>query len=259
MWISRDKFETMEKQIRRLFKETDMLNMQLKSLKRVSKYASDEPTFRVEKNYEDKDARFQDDGIVEWPRSTQFPYAIYLYINKQEYIIDASEIDDEWIIDYSRSTLKIVEGFAYIDIFAKYECGDFLFYRVYHYISKYADGTKMCDVEDILKRDTMEEYKKRAYNMSAMEIKKYEREAKVEDPYRFHDLRKDPTDLPEKYGEDWVLVKIGCTGTDGKPILAEYRNGKWFSDSDREMPIDDWTMVLGWFKIYDPCLDRKDD
>lgn len=77
------------------------------------------------------------------------------------------------------------------------------------------------------------------------------------DSYRFHDLTKDPTDLPAKYGEDWVLVKIDICGMDAKPLIAEYRDGKWYSDDKDDVCLDDFCKVLGWFRIYDPCREEE--
>lgn len=247
MWISRDKIDLMENEIKRLFKNIDVLNDRVCSLERINKYAGEEPTFKIGRVIE-KRKEPDDNGIGVYVGYIPWKYQIYLYINKREYVIDAVEIPNEWVVDQDRSSLKIVDGFAYVDIFVKGHRNGFEVYQMYHYISKYADGTKMRDVEeldgipekdDISKREAVEE--------------------ENEDPYRFHDLRKDPNDLPEKYGEDWVLVKRSFTGMDGKPIVAEFRNGKWFSDSDREVAIDDWTTVIGWFKIYDPCLNEKED
>lgn len=249
MWISRDKFEMMEHEIKRLSRSVDMLNDHLSSLERINAYAKDEPTFRVLKSLRtNEEKELKEKGISIHVGYLPWGYQIYLYINKQEYIIEASEIENDWIIDYDRSSLKIIDGFAYIDIFVKGHLNGFEVYRIYHYISKYTDGTKMYGVEeldkmpekkDILKRDTVEKLS--------------------EDPYRFHDLIADPTDLPEKYGEDWVLVKVECTGMDGKPIVAEYcGDGSWHRDSSN-LTYYYSKNVLGWFKICDPCLNEKED
>ena len=72
----------------------------------------------------------------------------------------------------------------------------------------------------------------------------------------FHDLTIDPTDLPEKYGEDWVLVKIDTCGLHSKPMLAEYRDGKWYTNDKEDSCLDDFCKVIGWFKIYDPSGER---
>ena len=217
MWINRGKFERMERDI-------DNLTDRVKSLERIIENAGDEPTFMV------------DEEIIKDLHNikhvVRLEEKIYLYIDKHEYVIDAPELPSLCGgVDYKRSSLKITStGFAYIDV-----CID---NGLYKYVSAYKDETCIyLGCEDISKRDAAEQ------------------EVPTElDSYRFHDLRKDPTDLPEKYGEDWVLVKVKCTGMDGKPILAEYRNGKWFGDSDHEVAIDNWSKVIGWFKIYDPCL-----
>lgn len=86
--------------------------------------------------------------------------------------------------------------------------------------------------------------------------------ASKQDPYRFHDLVEDPTDLPAKYGEDFVLVKLSYPGILDeyfRPIIADYRSGHWYRDDLNSTCLDDLYKykVLGWFKIYDPCKEEK--
>lgn len=74
------------------------------------------------------------------------------------------------------------------------------------------------------------------------------------DPYRFHDLTDDSSDLPDKCGLDRVMVKIEYPGIPDDyfdPIIAEYRNGKWYKD---DTCLNDFCIVRGWFKIYDPTI-----
>ena len=217
MWINRSKFEQMERDIK-------SLNDCVSSLKRINRYAGDEPTFIV------------DEEIIKDLHNIKhvvyLKEKIYLYINKHEYVIDAPELPSVCGgVDYKRSSLKITStGFAYINV-----CID---NGLYKYVSAYKDETCIyLGREDISKRD--------AEVTSEL------------DPYRFHDLREDPTDLPEKYGEDWVLVKLDCTGIDEKPFIAICLNGRWFSDSFKDESFGGEVNVLGWFRIYDPCLSSR--
>lgn len=229
MWINRSKFERMERDIDILKIRVDNLTDCVKSLERINEYAGDEPTFRVGEKIKTNSA---DDGLVVYIGCYKEERCIYLYIDKHEYIINAPELPSVRYVDYERSRLKIDKDFAYIDVCINN--------RLYKYVSQYKNRTRMyIGCEDILKRDEAEE------------VVTYE-----SDPYRFHDLRKDPTDLPEKYGEDWVLVKLSITGFDGVPVIAEYRNGIWYHDSIDKIPYDSKN-ILGWFKIYDPCLSSR--
>ena len=165
--INRSKFEQMERDI-------DKLTDCVESLKRINAYAGDEPTFMV--GVKKIKTNSADDGLFDYIT------CIHLYIDKQEYIINAHELPSVCNVDYERSSLKISStGFAYINI-----CID---NSLYKYVSAYKDETRMyIGCEDISKR---------------------EGEATCRlDPYRFHDLREDPTDLPEKYGEDWGVGEI---------------------------------------------------
>ena len=215
MWINRSKFEQMERDIK-------SLNDCVSSLKRINRYAGDEPTFRVGEKIKTNSA---DDGLA------VYLACIYLYIDRNEYVIDAPELPSLRDVDYEHSRLKITStGFAYINV-----CID---NGLYKYVSAYKDETCIyLGREDISKRD--------AEVTSEL------------DPYRFHDLREDPTDLPEKYGEDWVLVKLDCTGIDEKPFIAICLNGRWFSDSFKDESFGGGVNVLGWFRIYDPCLSSR--
>ena len=218
MWINRSKFEQMERDI-------DKLTDCVESLKRINECAGDEPTFRVDEKLKTNSA---DDWLV------VYRACIYLYIDRHEYIIDAHELPSMYYnVDYERSSIKITStGFAYINVCINN--------HLYKYVSQYKNGTHMyIGREDISKRDEAEEAVPTEF-----------------DPYRFHDLREDPTDLPDKYGEDWVLVKLSITGFDGVPVIAEYRNGIWYRDSVEKIPYDSKN-ILGWFKIYDPCLSSR--
>ena len=224
MWISRSKFDQMERDIDILKKCVDNLTDCVKSLTRINNYAGDEPTFRVGEKIKTNSA---DDGLA------LYLTCIYLYIDRNEYVIDAPELPSLCDVDYEHSRLKINKDFAYIDICINN--------RLYKYVSAYKDETRMyIGCENISKRDAEE-------GGATFEL----------DPYRFHDLREDPTDLPEKYGEDWVLVKLDCTGIDEKPFIAICRNGRWFSDAFKDGSFGGGVNVLGWFKIYDPCLSSR--
>lgn len=225
MWISRSKFEQMERDIDILKKRVDNLSDCVKSLERINNYTGYEPIFRVGEKIKTNSA---DNGLA------VYIACIYLYIDRHEYVIDAPELPSVRDVDYERSSLKISnKGFAFIDV-----CID---NRLYKYVSQYKNGTRMClGYEDISKQDEAEE-------VVPTEL----------DLYRFHDLRKDPADLPEKYGEDWVLVKLDCTGMDEKPFIAIHRNGRWFSDAVENLSFDGYSNVLGWFRIYDPCLSSR--
>ena len=60
-------------------------------------------------------------------------------------------------------------------------------------------------------------------------------------------------------GYDWVLV----TDKKGnKPRIAEYRNGKWFSDDMSDIEFESWYEVKYWKPIYDesvPCCGLNEE
>lgn len=224
MWINRSKFEQMERDIDILKKRVDNLSDCVKSLERINNYAGYEPIFRVGEKIKTNSVN---NGLA------VYIACIYLYIDRHEYVIDAPELPSVCDVDYERSSLKIVKDFAFIDVYIND--------HLYKYVSAYKDETRMyIGCEDISKRDAEE-------GGATFEL----------DPYRFHDLREDPTDLPEKYDEDWVLVKLDCTGMDEKPFIAIRRNGRWFSDAVENVSFDGYSNVLGWFRIYDPCLSSR--
>ena len=133
MWINRSKFEQMERDIK-------SLNDCVSSLKRINRYAGDEPTFRVGEKIKTNSA---DDGLA------VYLACIYLYIDRNEYVIDAPELPSLRDVDYEHSRLKINKDFAYIDVCINN--------RLYKYVSAYKDETCVyLGCEDISKRDAAE-------------------------------------------------------------------------------------------------------
>lgn len=69
------------------------------------------------------------------------------------------------------------------------------------------------------------------------------------DHYKWHPYY----ELPSKYGEDWVLVRVRdfvSAEVYGKPLIAENRNGVWYSDHDQIFGTDQLPFtVVEWRSI----------
>ena len=92
-------------------------------------------------------------------------------------------------------------------------------------------------------------YSRHVFNMMA--LNSYD---DLEYLYRWHDLRRNPDDTPDKHNCDWVYVQVEEVGSGYRwiPRLGEYRNGTWWTAGgvdDLKLDPASFT-VIAWQQIF---------
>lgn len=104
IWAKATSVSDLSKDIESLRETNKSLNDDIEKLKRIVKRAKDEPTYHL-----DYDVFF--DMFVPSRRK----YSLYIYVDKEEYIIELDELSNE-NVDMNSAELEVKENIAYFNI-----------------------------------------------------------------------------------------------------------------------------------------------
>ena len=104
IWAKATSVSDLSKDIESLRETNKSLNDDIEKLKRIVKRAKDEPTYHL-----DYDVFF--DMFVPSRRK----YSLYIYVDKEEYIIELDELSNE-DVDMNSAELEVKENIAYFNI-----------------------------------------------------------------------------------------------------------------------------------------------
>lgn len=107
-YVKTTSFDDLKTDIKNLQENNSKLNDELSKLQRIIKNSKEEPTFILE-------------GDWQYTRSfltslvSEYIYKIYLYIDKEEYIVKLDELSNE-DVDMNSAELEVKENIAYFNI-----------------------------------------------------------------------------------------------------------------------------------------------
>ena len=109
-WVRVPSTNELKKEIETLQESNKTLNDGFSKLQRIVKYSGNEPTYHL-------------DSYVRY--STFIPekkYTLYIYVDKEEYVIELKELENE-IIDEEHCEFKVEDSFSYFIISSKWSMG----------------------------------------------------------------------------------------------------------------------------------------
>lgn len=143
--------EALKSEVSNLRDRVVVMEEQQQKQERIRKYASDDrPTFRIKPitsssvGYVELNER----PIVKFDLHMNPDYAIYLYIEKEEYVIPVTEFHRMSVL-YSRdlSSIRVEGDLVYLDLMCIL-CG-MSGRRLYHFIIDYKNGNYICTDENV--------------------------------------------------------------------------------------------------------------
>ena len=111
IWAKATSVSDLSKDIESLRETNKSLNDDIEKLKRIVKRAKDEPTYHL-----DYDVFFN--MFV----SSRRKYSLYIYVDKEEYIIELAELENE-SIDENSCEFKVEGNFVYFNISSNWNVG----------------------------------------------------------------------------------------------------------------------------------------
>ena len=111
IWAKATSVSDLSKDIESLRETNKSLNDDIEKLKRIVKRAKDEPTYHL-----DYDVSF---GMFV---SSRRKYSLYIYVDKEEYIIELAELENE-SVDENRCEFKVEGNFVYFNISSNWNVG----------------------------------------------------------------------------------------------------------------------------------------
>lgn len=149
-WNKREEeIEKLKLNITRLEQCLKEIEERQQKLERILKYEKvGEPTFRVK--------RIRDNGIAKFDFRPKLTYVIYLYIDREEYVIPVTEFDGMPVTCLcERSRIRVDGDLVYLDLTCvKWGVRS---KRLYHFVINYKKATYVCTEEGIHESETEEQ------------------------------------------------------------------------------------------------------
>lgn len=111
IWAKATSVSDLSKDIESLREMNKSLNDDIEKLKRIIKRAKDEPTYHLD------DEVFSNMFIP-----SRKKYSLYIYVDKEEYIIELAELENE-SIDKNGCEFKVEDNFVYFNISSNWNVG----------------------------------------------------------------------------------------------------------------------------------------
>ena len=136
-WVKVTSVDDLKKEIEKLQESNKTLNDGFSKLQRIVKYSGNEPTYYLDSNV----------SFNMFVPSTR-KYTLYIYIEKEEYIIELSELEDE-SIDEEGCEFKIEDNFAYFNISSHWSWrGADGKWKRHKFIIDFKNGRYVCSSKD---------------------------------------------------------------------------------------------------------------
>lgn len=143
-----NKYEELENSIRKIkddfYRREEELNDKVEKLQRIVKCSSDKPTFNLDTCH-----------VYRMFAPSQTTYSLYLYIDKEEYIIKLDELCDEEL-DKDSAWLNVEEDHAYFNISAFMSYGEAKCWTRHKFIIEFKNGRYVYSKEDDKERNEKE-------------------------------------------------------------------------------------------------------
>lgn len=138
-----EKIEELEKTIQQMKEDfcekLDKACEETERLERIIKHSKDKPSFELRTI-----SKYNTCGIP------MFIFNLYLYIDKEEYVIELEDLRNSHNIDYQTAKLKVKNNMAYFTVSSNVNNGtDYKYKNKYKFVIEYKSGKYVCNLKII--------------------------------------------------------------------------------------------------------------